>query len=345
MEKAKVQLFTRKELVQKPGLIRKLLNWVSSNDKADEKQMVFAEELFVDSIGKFLNLDIHKKYDTEAYTVEDPFGTYPCMTIHNSFIAREYIIQYFKQVTNINDWLSVPQLRTCEWYEQIVMTKLNLVTRTLMFNQHEKFAFSLMKYIYSPIRSYMKYSQLKRFMNCCSTTIGCSATMSDKNNMQCYDIARDIYEKLNTKLENNDYFFQKDDELTKQVSSLDLVVYCYLKEQLVNIPKSEIVGMLKNKFPNLVKFVKRMEKGLKTPEKASHLRTQGLGYKKNFKECQATVKDFFQPSEYTSKDSQLTMFEDKSQASKVNTRKLCVLFMSCAFMLHLRFGRTEMNPQ
>ncbi len=199
-----VHLFTRREYAQKPGLLRRISDLITPQKEATEKHMVYAEELFTDIIGKFWNLNIQKKYDTESVTVEDPFGTYPCLTIHKSFIGREYIIQYFKQVTTINDWLTVPQLRTCEWYEQLVMTKLNLVTRTLLYKGQEPFAFGMLSYLISPFRTYSKYTQLKNFTACCSTTIGCSTSMTDKNNMQWYDIANEIYEKLSKpKNQNN----------------------------------------------------------------------------------------------------------------------------------------------
>lgn len=118
------------------------------------------------------------------------------MIIHNTYIARENMIEYFKVVTNINNWLTVPQLRTLNWFEQIVTTKLHLVTKVFQVTDTESQISSLFRYVHSPIRTYFKFRQLKQFMACCSRTIGCSHTLKTKNHIQCYDIAKDVYTRL-----------------------------------------------------------------------------------------------------------------------------------------------------
>lgn len=44
-----------------------------------------------------------------------------------------------------------------------------------------------------------------------------------------------------------------------EISSLDIVAWCYLKEELINTPDSKEVAYLKDKFPNLIKFVTFMD--------------------------------------------------------------------------------------
>lgn len=70
-------LFTRKEFINKPGMLRKLYYVFKSPDENIHKSVVYAEEIFIDFIAKILKLKVHKKYDTESLTVEDPFGHYP----------------------------------------------------------------------------------------------------------------------------------------------------------------------------------------------------------------------------------------------------------------------------
>mmetsp|Transcript_1091 Transcript_1091/g.969 ORF Transcript_1091/g.969 Transcript_1091/m.969 type:complete len:145 (+) Transcript_1091:231-665(+) len=144
------------------------------------------------------------------------------MVVNNAYISRENIIPYFKEVTNINSWLTVPQLRTLEWYEHLIVTKLHLVTRILFFSNQQKISFSIFNYVHSPVRTYYKDYHLKNFINCCSSTIGCSNSI---NSIHCYDICTDIYSKLSEKLGENEYFFEKEPKYTKQLSSLDLTVY------------------------------------------------------------------------------------------------------------------------
>lgn len=44
-----------------------------------------------------------------------------------------------------------------------------------------------------------------------------------------------------------------------QITSLDIVAWAYLKEEMVNTPESQEVKDLKEKYPNLVKFVSFMD--------------------------------------------------------------------------------------
>jgi hypothetical protein len=45
-----------------------------------------------------------------------------------------------------------------------------------------------------------------------------------------------------------------------QISSFDILIYAYLKEEINNTPDSSEVKYLKAKFPNLIKFVDNFEK-------------------------------------------------------------------------------------
>lgn len=45
-----------------------------------------------------------------------------------------------------------------------------------------------------------------------------------------------------------------------QITSLDIVAWAYLKEEMVNTPESQEVKDLREKYPNLVKYVEYMDK-------------------------------------------------------------------------------------
>lgn len=340
-----VNLFTRKELLNKPAILRRFYQYFVKPDPKDLECLLYPEELFVDIMSKLLNLQVIKKYDTESLTVEDTFGKYPCMVAQNNYVARENIVAYFKGISNINNWLSIPQLRTLEWYEQIIMTKLHLVTKILMINERETEISSVLRYIHSPIRSYFKYRELNDFMACCGKAIGASQLLKSKSNIQCYDTARDVYEKLSEKLGENTYFFEKDDPNSKQISSLDLVVYVYLKEQLVNIPESEVVSMLVKEFKNLVKFVERMDEAYNSPDILAQLRISNLVINKEDIDRKSLVNGFMQPTTYYSMDSQHNQFEDVSPEGERRQyiRRGCTTLMAIAFMLHLKYARTSFN--
>ena len=52
---------------------------------------------------------------------------------------------------------------------------------------------------------------------------------------------------------------QQIDTISVDISSLDIVAWCYLKEELVNTSESKEVAYLKEKFSNLIKFVTFMD--------------------------------------------------------------------------------------
>lgn len=70
--------------------------------------------------------------------------------------------------------------------------------------------------------------------------------------MQSVDVAREVFEKLSEKLGDEDLFYA-------QLSSLDITAYAYLKELLVNCEDEIATKMLKEKYPTLVKLVKRFD--------------------------------------------------------------------------------------
>mmetsp|Transcript_32575 Transcript_32575/g.37162 ORF Transcript_32575/g.37162 Transcript_32575/m.37162 type:complete len:88 (-) Transcript_32575:547-810(-) len=85
------------------------------------------------------------------------------MVAQDNYVAREYMISYFKKSTNINDWLTVPQNRTLEWLENCIITKLHLVTKTEQIRIRKVEIDSVFTYIHSPIRTYYKFKELKEF--------------------------------------------------------------------------------------------------------------------------------------------------------------------------------------
>lgn len=56
-----------------------------------------------------------------------------------------------------------------------------------------------------------------------------------------------------------------DEDGVPKLSSFDILVYAYLKEELVNTPCSPEVSHLKQKFPNLLKFVEFIYECLELP--------------------------------------------------------------------------------
>lgn len=90
-----------------------------------------------------------------------------------------------------------------------------------------------------------------------------------------FDAAREIHEKLSHLLGDDKRVFfdqripeeikedhnelQQIDTISVDISSLDIVAWCYLKEELVNTSESKEVAYLKEKFSNLIKFVTFMD--------------------------------------------------------------------------------------
>jgi len=77
-----------------------------------------------------------------------------------------------------------------------------------------------------------------------------------------YQEACKIHEALGRYLAGRKGFFDwgQDFETSIHLSSLDILAYAFLKEELINTPKSaEVVLDLTKKHPNLISFVKRMD--------------------------------------------------------------------------------------
>lgn len=56
-----------------------------------------------------------------------------------------------------------------------------------------------------------------------------------------------------------------------QITSLDIVAWAYLKEEMVNTPESQEVKDLREKYPNLVKYVEYMDKMLREIESSGRV--------------------------------------------------------------------------
>ena len=279
------------------------------------------------------------KYNTESLSVEDPFGTIPSMVINESYVARENIIKFFKATTNINNWLSVPQLKTLEWYEDLITERLYLVTQYQIMRDRKGEISSVFRYLHSPVRSMIKYLELKQF-----TELN-KKYLNLHGEMQAIDIARDIYEKLSDKLGDNTYFFQKqDDPRSEQVSSLDIVVYCYLKHQLVNIHDSKIVKMLKDDYGRLIDFVNFIDRSISI-EDVYNLRISNLEYTKTSESCDVVVRNFIQSSEYNSNVVETDLYEDISQDGirQRYVQRVYVVLMAVSFMAYLKYARNTFN--
>lgn len=71
-----------------------------------------------------------------------------------------------------------------------------------------------------------------------------------------------IHKRLATLLGDKDTFYQeraRSDSSLLKVSSLDILAYAYLKYQLVNTRESKEVKALKQSYPVLCQFVKRID--------------------------------------------------------------------------------------
>jgi len=64
--------------------------------------------------------------------------------------------------------------------------------------------------------------------------------------------AKELHDALELFLNSEKTFFTK-------LSSFDLVVYAYLKEEMINTKLSEVVDYLNNNCPNLLAFVKHLD--------------------------------------------------------------------------------------
>mmetsp|Transcript_32575 Transcript_32575/g.37161 ORF Transcript_32575/g.37161 Transcript_32575/m.37161 type:complete len:149 (-) Transcript_32575:70-516(-) len=148
--------------------------------------------------------------------------------------------------------------------------------------------------------------------------------------MQAYDIAQEVFDRLSEKLDNHEFFFEGEDAETKQISSLDLVAYVYLKELLNNISESKIVQLLNKHYKNLSQFVERMDKKLATEEEFQSMRQTKIEITKTEGKRRKIVHDFMQPADYEAKDSQHNQYEDVSEEGqkKLFMRRGCVTFMA-----------------
>ena len=93
--------------------------------------------------------------------------------------------------------------------------------------------------------------------------------------MHCFDAAREIHEKLSELLgdEKRTFFDQPEEEVKEApqidprgppaLTSLDIVAWAFLKEELVNTKESTVVKHLKERYPNLVRFTNFMDAYLK----------------------------------------------------------------------------------
>ena len=215
-------IFTRSELLYKPGFLRKIYMKFSAHDPKYSEKIVYPEHLFTHTMCHLLGENLTETHDTESLTAEDPFGVKPCIVANNSYIARENIIKYFKLVTNINDWLTMPQIKTLDWLEDLVMQHLYPVTQMQLLDDRRPEVNSIFRYIHSPVRSFSKWIELKRY------TDYSHKYMNLHGQMQYQDVAQHVYAKLSDKLGDKPTFFEyQEHELPDftAISSLDIVVY------------------------------------------------------------------------------------------------------------------------
>ena len=88
-----------------------------------------------------------------------------------------------------------------------------------------------------------------------------------------------------------------------------------------------------------------MDKIINDPNLIMSLRTEELKITHDSEQRQKVVRDFMQPNEYVSTDSQHQEYEDTSEKEqrKLFIRKACITCISAAFMLHLKYARNAFN--
>ena len=77
----------------------------------------------------------------------------------------------------------------------------------------------------------------------------------------CFNEAALLFKRLDTTLGDKQVMYQETDGL-KDISSLDILTYGYLKYLLVNANESKEAEFLKTTYPRLVSFVQRLDTAL-----------------------------------------------------------------------------------
>ena len=136
---------------------------------------------------------------------------------------------------------------------------------------------SVLYNIFNPLKAFWSRRELDEYRRCASIIQDLSGEI------QRFDAARDVHEKLSILLDDKRTFFDSRPEELKEgehvvegsqlveldppkITSLDLIVWAYLKEELINTPGSKEVAYLKDKFKNLINFVKFMDGYLSEPK-------------------------------------------------------------------------------
>jgi hypothetical protein len=117
-----------------------------------------------------------------------------------------------------------------------------------------------------------------------------------------------VFEKLSGKLEDSDLFFE-------HLSSLDLIVYAYLKELMNNL-RDESEVLLLEEFPNLQRFMLRLEEYIVVDHTAFKRLCKHRVEWKSKKGIEKTVQGLLQKPEYLGNDSkrkQTVDITDKAQ--------------------------------
>eukprot|EP00347_Sterkiella_histriomuscorum_P004732 403359320 len=209
-----------------------------------------------------------ERYTTSTSDTDEVIGEYPFILYKDMFIARNNINQFFKMVSHINSQanLSQEERNTVEYFETLIKNKLSIVTRYNYEQQaydqtKNQYASYLRQFLEGPL-SFLNHHYLKRYLNEYHNNLD--------NQLHRFETAREVHLKLSRQLgarinffsdrpllELNDIFEEK---ITfDRISSLDLLVYAYLKEELNNTPNSKETQYLIANFRNLIKFVERID--------------------------------------------------------------------------------------
>ena len=109
------------------------------------------------------------------------------------------------------------------------------------------------------------YSEIHRFDSAREIHEKLSQLLQDKRVF--FDLPREEF-KHDEELKEDDEFFRNDKaqpireiihETQPRLSSLDIIAYAYLKEELINTPDSKEIIYLKENYTNLVNFVKTID--------------------------------------------------------------------------------------
>ncbi|CDW78641.1 UNKNOWN [Stylonychia lemnae] len=285
MDNNTLLLFTRAQKVKELSNLSRFIFYATSRvpqDPAFLNNLILPEEEIA-------------KSDCDA--IDDLYGEYPYLVHNDSYIARQNILNFCKEMTKINQkiTLSLEDKNNIEQLEILLVNQLHLITKLTYHEAELDERNQLMFYFLHPFTAFsnlIEFGYLKKY----ATEIH-----NLHSKVHRIDQAKQIHEKLSFLLADKRTFFDQPQEEFKQgsylnddenplfsqdfngnnklfedrkeeedeqdqdhqrqiqITSLDIVAYAYLKEELTNIPDSPQVIQMKESYQNLVEFVHKLD--------------------------------------------------------------------------------------